>query len=54
MWATASGDVRPEKFNENVIPLGWIVMLKSAVPSVLIGGTSFNPMRVAEKRSVCE
>src|SRR5205814_934948 len=29
-------------------------MSKSAVPALLIGGTSFPPLRLAEKRSVCE
>jgi hypothetical protein len=52
--ATLSGDDRPEKLNENVIEPGWIVIWKSAVPAVLIGGTSFAPARLAEKFSVCE
>src|SRR5262249_4521335 len=54
-WATTSGVDRSEKVNENVIGApGWIVILKSAVPAVLIGGTSFAPLRLAEKFSVCE
>ena len=53
-WATASGDERSEKASENVIAPGWIVISKLPVPAVLIGGTSFAPLRLAEKRSVCE
>ena len=33
---------------------GWIVISKSPVPAVLIGGTSPAPLRLAEKCSVCE
>jgi hypothetical protein len=32
----------------------WIVISKAPVPAVLIGGTSFAPLRLAEKRSVWE
>jgi hypothetical protein len=53
-WATLSGDERPEKVNEKVIVPCWIVISKAPVPAVLIGGTSFSPLRLAEKRSVCE
>src|SRR5215475_7711494 len=52
--ATARGDDRSEKSNEKVIMLGWIVISKLALPALLIGGTSFAPARLAEKRSVCE
>jgi hypothetical protein len=53
-WATTSADDRSEKVNENVMAPGWIVISKSAVPALLIGGTSFAPLRLAEKFSVCE
>src|SRR5262245_48257876 len=52
--ATVSVDDRSEKFNEKVINPCCIVMSKLPVPAVLIGGTSFAPLRLAEKRSVCE
>jgi hypothetical protein len=53
-WATPSGDDRSENVNEKVIVPGWIVISKAPVPAVLIGGTSFAPLRLAEKRSVWE
>jgi hypothetical protein len=53
-WATLSGDERPEKVNEKVIVPCWIVISRLPVPAVLIGGTSCAPVRLAEKRSVCE
>src|SRR5262245_12238643 len=53
-WATVSDDDSPEKFNEKLIVPGWIDIWKLPVPAVLIGGTSFAPLRLAEKRSVCE
>ena len=52
--ATLRGDDRSEKFNEKLIAPGWIDIWKSAVPAELIGGTSFAPLRLAEKRSFCE
>ena len=52
--ATVSVDDRSEKFNEKVINPCCIVISKLPVPAVLIGGTSFAPLRLAEKRSVCE
>jgi hypothetical protein len=45
---------RLEKVNEKVIVPCWIVISKSPVPAVLIGGTSSDPVSVAEKSSVCE
>jgi hypothetical protein len=53
-WATPSGDDRSENVNEKVIMPCWIVISKAPVPAVLIGGTSFAPLRLAEKRSVWE
>jgi hypothetical protein len=53
-WATLSGDDRSEKVNEKLIVPCWIVISKAPVPAVLIGGTSSAPLRLAEKRSVCE
>jgi len=52
-WDRVRGDERPENVNENVI-VSWIVISKAAVPALLIGGTSFPPARLAEKRSVWE
>jgi hypothetical protein len=37
-----------------VIASGRIVISKFAVPALLIGGTSFALLRLAEKRSVCD
>src|SRR5215471_2950691 len=51
---TTSGDVKSEKLNENVIIPSRIVILKSAVPAELMGGTSFAPARLAENCSVLE
>ena len=53
-WDTVSGGDRSEKVNEKVISVPWIVISKAPVPTVLIGGTSFSPPRLAEKPSVCE
>jgi hypothetical protein len=53
-WATVSDDDSPEKVNEKVIMPCWFVISKLPVPAVLIGGTSFAPLRLAERRSVCE
>jgi hypothetical protein len=52
-WAKVSGDDSPEKVNEKVIVFP-ISIWKAPEPAVLIGGTSFPPPRVAEKRSVAE
>src|SRR4030095_15857248 len=52
--ATVSDDDSPEKVNEKVIMPCWFVISKLPVPAVLIGGTSFAPLRLAEKCSVCE
>jgi hypothetical protein len=53
-WATLSGDDRSAKLNEKLISPGRIVIWKLPVPEELIGGTSFAPLRLAEKRSVCD
>jgi hypothetical protein len=52
--ATLSGDHKSEKVNEKLIVSFWIVISKSPVPAVLIGGTSSPPLSLAEKRSLCE
>src|SRR5207244_8792793 len=50
-WATARGVDSPENVSENVM-LSATSILNAALPSVLIGGTSLSPRRVAEKTCV--
>jgi len=52
-WDAVSGDDSPEKVNEKVMVLP-ISIWNVAEPAVLIGGTSFSPLRLAEKSSVAE
>jgi len=52
-WATTGAADSPEKLIEKVMVLPRS-MWNVAKPAVLIGGTSFSPLRLAEKSSVAE
>lgn len=54
MWATESVDDRSEKDIEKVMLPPTICMPNAPEPTVLIGGTSFAPTRLAENFSVAE
>src|SRR5207245_8387240 len=52
-WATAGAADSPEKVNEKVMVLP-TSMWNVAAPAVLIGATSFSPLRLTETSSVAE